>query len=69
MSNSPDMVIGMLQHLDIKGAREALDKLEVRYTIDQIKLVEKVDAFFDSVSLIQEKTIKQIPALLKRGTP
>jgi uncharacterized Fe-S cluster-containing protein len=67
MSNSPDMVVAMVQHLDIEGARDAFDKIDFRYTANQIELIHKVESFFDSVSSIQEKTIRQIPALLKKG--
>jgi hypothetical protein len=67
MSNSADMVISMLQHLNVKDAREALDSMAVRYTKDQIDLKNKVVTFIDSVELIQEKTIKQVPALFKKG--
>lgn len=67
MSNSPDMVVAMVQRLDVKAVREALDGLVFRYTKDQIDLKEKVSQFIDSVELIQEKTIKQVPALFKKG--
>jgi hypothetical protein len=67
MSNSPDMVVAMLQHLDIASARKSLDSLVYRYTCDQIGHKEKLVEFFDNIERIQEKTIRQIPALFKKG--
>lgn len=66
MSSSPEMIIGMLQQLNVPAVREALNSIDYRYTHDQIQLFNKVNTFLDSVELIQEKTVRQVPALFKK---
>lgn len=66
MSNSPEQIVALVQRLNTQEAKQALDKVVYRYTRDQIDLVHIVRSFIDSVELIQNKTIKDIPALLRK---
>ena len=67
MSNSPEMIIGMLQHLDIEKVRKAFNAIPIiSYEKDHIDNHQTVEGFIDNVELIQKKTIKQIPALLRK---
>ena len=66
MSNSPEMIIGMLQHLDIEKARNAFNMMQRYYAKEAIDNRYQVEEFFDNVELIQKKTIKQIPVLLRK---
>lgn len=68
MSNSPDMVVAMVQQLRVDEARKVFNEIKrgLDYSHRHIELIHRVEKFFESVELIQEKTIKQIPALFKK---
>jgi len=62
MSNSPEMVIALVQRLDIGRVRAALDCIDPR----QSQATDIIEHFIDNVELIQGKTIRQVPALFKK---
>jgi hypothetical protein len=64
MSNSPDFIISLLQRMDTGKASDALDELsrgqDVRANIGYL------ENFIRGVSILQDKTVRSIPAVLDK---
>jgi hypothetical protein len=64
MSNDINMVVSLLQRIDTHRALDALGKLSDYPGLNEHYLI--LENFIESVQIIQQKTLKQVPCLLKK---
>ncbi len=64
MSNDINMVVALLQRLDTQRARDCLSELVHGNDVGANEY--GLEEFIHGVELIQHKTIKQVPALLRK---